>query len=189
MRHGYCRGCAHGCHSASRFAESLWYFLSEELPNCCCWHLCHGHRLISIQNNRFSLSEHRIVHFFDLDRMQGIDCRVRCCCVIATMFLLKLKTIWSQSIRLFSLEVSVNPTVLIFGPNDLDGGIALPRRKEIAYKSRHSIHSCFLKMFYIDQMFFFFYPLNTVDIAVFCSNEWRKLPIYECQIRASVIWP
>lgn len=73
--------------------------------------------------------------------------------MIATIFLLKLD-VERRSIGLFSLEMRVNTTVLIFGHSDLDGGIALLRREEIAYKWRHSIHSCFLKMFYIDQMSF-----------------------------------
>lgn len=73
--------------------------------------------------------------------------------MIATIFLLELDA-ERRSIGLFSLEMRVNTTELIFGHNDLYGGIALREEKEIAYKRRHSIHSCFSIMFYIDQMSF-----------------------------------
>lgn len=60
--------------------------------------------------------------------------------MIANIFLLKVD-VERRSIELFSLEMRVNTTVLTFGQNDLYGGIALLRRKEIAYKCRHSIRS------------------------------------------------
>lgn len=57
-------------------------------------------------------------------------CHVRCCCLMASIFLLKLDA-ERQSIILFSLAMRVNTAVLIFGLDDLCGGIALLKRKEI----------------------------------------------------------